>query len=401
MRPQRVQQSEVVVLGAGVAGLLIASQLSESHHVTLIERAANIPLTKYWLTDAKCAEAWPELISCIDCPYQSLDFIAYDGGVYRCYGEYLLWNTEKIVEYLKRDIYRKGGEILTGHTFYSYRVRSSNIRIMINDYAVEAKLAIDCMGYSSPIVYESDVVEILGYYLLYGATFPATERIDPVGLHNMMINKNPSYIEAFPTSDNKLHLILIVPEKNLRPIRSLADSFSFIINSSPYSHLIDYSAGKSNFLGGTIPVGRLKRRALDRIFFFGEAGQANPAATATALTRMLYSCKPIAEFLSARIADDKLRSRDIGDPRLDVMSHFDRRFQVNLFHEILGWSSKRFAEVVQEMGRLQDHQLINSVMFGQNVFSSIFNLKSIRRLIHLNGKNILRNAIKSVAKTRV
>jgi flavin-dependent dehydrogenase len=395
MRTSQSEEFEVVVLGAGIAGLLLASELAANHKVLVIERQSEIYSSKYWLTDEGCAEQHSELQPYIDNKYDHIDFIAYNETSYRCSGKYLLWDTERLIAHLRSVVTAQGGIILPGHTFYSYRLEKDGIKIFANDLVISAKLAIDCMGYRSPIIYAKGVVDILGYYLLYGATFPAAQKIDPVGLHNLSLSSQPGYVEAFPTRDNRLHLILILPVSSARAVTSLREEFDFIINRSPYRHAIAHSSGRQEFLGGIIPVGVVRRNALDRLFFFGEAGQSNPAATATALTRMLYTYKSIAAEISLKIKADRLTARDLDGQELSAISKFDRRFQVALFRDVLRWNSDKFLNLVEEMIRNKNDDIVNSIMFGQA--SSAFKLGTVKELISQKSGHILRNAIKALA----
>lgn len=399
MRPDKTEEFDVVVLGAGIAGLLLASELATRHRVLVIEKQSEVRAPKYWLTDEDCTRQNSELLSCIDVRYEHIDFVAYDNTSYRCSGKYILWHTERLLAHLTSTITSHGGVILPGHTFYSYQSDKAKITIFANDSAFSAKLAIDCMGYGSPIIYAKGIVDILGYYLLYGATFPAAREIDPVGLHNLSLSSRPGYIEAFPTGDNRLHLILILPTPAARPVTTLREEFSFIINRSPYRNAIRSHSTGGEFLGGIIPVGTLRRRALNRLFFFGEAGQSNPAASATALTRMLYAYKFVAAELSSRIEADFLTARDLGAQELSPIRRFDRSFQTSLFRDILRWDSDKFLELVEEMIRTDKAEIVNGIMFGQIDPPSLTSVDTIRRLIFQRSANIARHSLKGLAKS--
>ena len=397
MRPHNTEEFEVIVLGAGIAGLLLASELALHHKVLVIEKQPEIRSHKYWMTDEECTAGNAEILPFVAAKYNHIDFIAYNGESYRCAGNYLLWDTERLISYLEALVTSRGSVILPGHTFYSYKLQKHKITIFANDLAASAKLAIDCMGYGSPIIYAKGIIDILGYYLLYGGTFTAAEKIDPVGLHNMSLSSKPCYVEAFPAG-NKLHLILILPTSSAKAVSSLREEFDFVVNRSPYRRAIQPISGKREFLGGIIPVGTLRRRALDRLFFFGEAGQSNPAATATALTRMLYSYQAVASELSSRIKTDCLSAKDLGEQELSAIRQFDQNFQLALFREILKWDSDKFLALVQEMARTDNHDIVNNIMFGQTL-GSAFNAKTIAQLLSRKSSNILRNLLQGLAKS--
>jgi 2-polyprenyl-6-methoxyphenol hydroxylase-like FAD-dependent oxidoreductase len=363
-------QAEVVVLGAGVAGLLIASELAGLHEVLVLEQAAAIPSTKFWLTDRGSADANPELAPAIDSAYSTMAFTAYEGTSYLVPGDFCMWDSNRLLAALTTKLTRRGGRIEFGQRFYSLGTDDGKASVYVNDRRIDSRLVIDCMGGGSPIIYAKGIVDVIGFYLLYGATFPLRGTLVPVVLHNLMLSHQPGWIEAFPTSDERLHLVLIVPTAQLRPASDLKADFTFIATKSPYAEFIDASGHERRFLGGVVPVARMRRRALDRLFFFGEAGQVNPAASATALTRMLYNHRLIAAHLS-----DCLRAGDTSAQALSrhgapAVGPFNERLQRALFRSILRWNSDDYLRIVRELIAMDDPEFVNHLMFG-NVPESI------------------------------
>lgn len=365
--PRSSQSTEVVVLGAGVAGLLIASRLAADHKVVVLERRPRLPTEKYWLTDCESLRRHPDLEPAVERHYESLDFISATHASFRAAGEYILWNTQSLLELLVNRINERGGQILFNARVYSYRLEAGSIKILFNDSAITAKLAIDCTGYQSPIAYSSGAVRVAGYYILYGSTFPLLEPLDPIGLHNLMMDRKPLYVEAFPTNDGKVHLVLIGTSGAPDAVYSLRDSFSFVLNQSPYRGLIDGGAPEQrSFLGGIIPVGELSRRSLDRIFFFGESGQFNPPASATALTALLHSYEEIGLELANLLRTDDLKEADLASVRHQGLDPFNRRLQLGLFRSIMNWSSHDFDEVIRGLVRGSQNRLVNDLLFGRS-----------------------------------
>lgn len=361
---QSSEAYDIVVLGAGVAGLLIAGELAQRHRVLVLERSESLHCPKYWLTDRASAAANADLETAIDTSYSTMDFIAYDGLTFRATGDYVLWESSRLIDHLANRIKKAGGEIDLGQQFYSIRENRDAIVVMANSRSIRARLVIDCMGYQSPIVFARNVMSVMGYYLLYGATFPLRAAVAPVALHNLMLSDHPGYIEAFPTEDGRLHIVLIVPAAELKPLSSLQSDFTFIVSKSPYAKHIDSPVSpERRFLGGIVPVGRMRRAALDRIFFFGEAGQSNPAASATALTRMLQSYRGISKHLSDCLAADSVSARDLGAVKQPV-GGTNQRLQRALFRSILHWRSDDFRTVIDELVRLDDTELVNHLVFG-------------------------------------
>jgi len=353
---------DVVILGAGVAGLLLASELSRVARVLVLERNERPAVTKYWVTTEEALTRNADLASAADWALDSMDFIAFDGATYRSEGSYRLWNTTALTCLLLQRTQERGGVVAFGQTFYSYARGRTGLTIMANGERITARLAIDCMGHQSPIIMAEGCGRIAGYYLLHGATFPMTGTLMPVALHNLSLSEHAAYVEAFPTSDGQLHIVLIIPARELRPSTNLSAEFEFVVRRSPYSKFIA-DPRKRSFLGGIIPVVRIKRRALDRLFFYGEAGQVHPAASGTALTRMLLSYRDVAAFLADRLQHDRLAASELSEAPGKI-GRLNQAIQLALFRDILQWSSRRFRTIVVEADRLRNHQLMNELFFG-------------------------------------
>ena len=357
-------QADVVVLGAGIAGLLIGSELAQRHDVLILEKAAALPNTKYWLTDRGSADLNPELLPALDSIYPGMAFTAYDGTSYLAPGDFLLWNSEKLLGALAAKLTAANGRIEFGQRFYSLNTAGQKAVVYANDVRIECRLVIDCMGAESPIIYAKNVVDVLGFYLLYGATFRMRETLTPVALHNLMLSHQPGWVEAFPTSDGRLHLVLIVPTSQLRPASDLKADFTFISTKSPYAAHIESPNTDRHFLGGVVPVARMRRQALDRIFFYGEAGQVNPAASATALTRMLYNHRAIGRHLSECLRTDRLDAATLASHGAPAVSALNQKIQRAIFRGILRWNSDEYLRIVRELIAIDDARFANHLMFG-------------------------------------
>ena len=359
---------EVVVAGGGVSGLLLARALASAHDVILIEQRPEIPRAKYWLTDDLSAEQNPELSAAIDCHYRHLDFLAYDSTCARIHGTYVLWDTDKLIAILLEDTRTRGARILTGHRLYAYRHIKRGIVIRANALEIEAKLLVDCMGFASPIVSALGTASILGYFILTGQRLLAKAAIDPVGLHNVMLQRTPTYLELFPTKDGFVDAAMIIPARSFNGKNTLAQDFQFVVRSSHYSALLDFpEPNLQRRYYGIIPVGKVKRVALDRIVFAGEAGQCNPATSATCLTRMLVIHHQMARRLSENLHSGQLSARALTRGHTQAMTAMNRLFQEELFKSLLDASSIQFKRLVEELHDQPD-ELVNDLIFARHDF---------------------------------
>jgi hypothetical protein len=360
--------TDVVVAGGGISGLLIASALASKFSVVLLEQRESIPCNKYWLTDAETVRKNPHLEACVDSYYESMDFVAYDGLTAAVKGDYSLWDTNKLLGRLEQDVRDAGAKVLTGHTLYSLSQKSDAIIIRANSQTIRAKLLIDCMGFGSPIVGARNVATIKGYYIVHGCEVQLKDHVRPVGLDNVIINRHPAFFELFPTSKGTAHTALILPSQQYKPARSISSELDFILRKSHYSKQIAQppSENRKGYFG-IVPVGRLKTAALDRIVFFGEAGQANPAATATALTRMLLVYQELAGSIGQCLNQNTLTRSHLTRSMPPYMSRMNRVFQELLFDSLLSFNSDDFQQFVQDLQE-SPADIVNDMIFAKLSF---------------------------------
>lgn len=386
--------TDVIVAGGGIAGLLIATALAPRFSVTLLEQADSLPRNKYWLTDAQAARDNAQFENCIDTFYDSFDFVAFDGLTATIHGDYCLWDTDALIELLSRRLTSSGVRVLTGHRLYSFHYGKDNISVRANSETIQAKLLIDCMGFGSPIVGAKDVATILGYYIVQGCEVAVTGNIRPIALDNVAVNRNPAFFELFPTSKGTAHAAIILPSHGYKTDRSLQREFAFIVTQSHYSeHIAWKTASNDNHYFGIVPVGRLHKPALDRIVFFGEAGQANPAASATGLTRFLRVYRQLANGLAECLETGQLGRKHLLKILPSYMTRMNRAFQESLFDNILSFDSDQFRRLVEELKEYPD-QTVNAFLFAEYDFHTPETLKialdALLRRKSIVGKNILR-----------
>jgi hypothetical protein len=227
------------------------------------------------------------------------------------------------------------------------------------------------MGFGSPLVGAKDIATITGYYILHGCKVEIQDEIRPVALDNVIIDRRPAYFELFPASDGTAHASIILPSRQHIPGRSIKGELNFILGRSHYAKKIIWDpARQMTPYFGIIPVGRLRKSALDRIVFFGEAGQANPATSATALTRMLHTYKEMAQGIVQCLKMDDLRQASLLRAFPPSMTRMNRGFQETLFESMLSFSSDDFRRLVQDLQRYPN-EVINDLIFADFDFRTL------------------------------
>lgn len=388
-----MKASDIIIAGAGISGLLLASKLSEKFSVIVLEKEDEKPPQKYWLISNSCLKENEFLKDSVDNYYNHMDFISHDLISYRLKGDYILLDSNKLFNILKNKIKANNGKIHYSYRFYSYFIRNSQIHILANSEIYSTKILVDCMGYASPLILSKGVMQIIGYHMLYGATLILKKEFSPICLANIMINKNPVYFEAFPKSDGTAYTSVIRPISQITSLEDLKKEFDFIIEKSMYSLYFENSANE-NKLGGIVPIGKMKVKALDRVVFFGESAQMNPSASGTCMTMLLKNYKIISDFIEERIKSNKLSKRNL-ESRPSLGNAFSQKFQMYLFQEMLNWSSDDFAKFLDLLNHI-DHASINKFLFNEIDCSSFIRKKSLTSVLKSGNFMWVKPLIKTV-----
>lgn len=372
-------QYDVTVCGAGISGLLMASELSKTSSVVVLEKSHRSQCSnKFWLTTRKSLDENPELSNCVDSEWDEMDFIAYNRSKFTTKGPYILWNTKALESYLIEMITANGSKVLYGHRFYSYEITKNSIRSYANALAFDSHILIDCMGYSSPVVSSTNAVNILGYYHLYGRTMNLNKPMNPVAADNVIISGTPSFLEVFPKSNGSANVVLIAPAKGISSLEQLESDFNFIVQETHYADALSplYDA---DALHGIVPIGKVRKRALDRILFYGEAGQIHPASSCTCLNKLLLGYKAVASTVKQRIDSGRVSADDLIEviPR---MSGFAQRFHQNLFRQMNCLTSHEGPSFVELMHCL-DHKSLDDLFFGEIRPAHFIQLANLARVI--------------------
>ena len=354
---------DVIVLGAGVSGLLIGSELSKRHSVLVVDKATSLPMNKYWVTEELNNKLIADMITndCIEAKFSSMDFLTHTGFHHSIRGKYILWNSTRLVRFFQNKILANNSEVVLSSNFYSYSPDRDGVIVHINDSKIRTKIIVDCMGKDSRISYAKGISRIDGFYELYGKRVELDKPINPICLHNIIMGKSPYYLEVFPYN-HSAYVALLRPFLKARKKSRIKDMFNEIVNRSAYSKYFADSH-EEVVVEGIVPVGVMRRNAINNVFFFGEAAFDNPSATGTCLSTIILKYQLIAEHLHKRILANKLTGNDL-QYRLNKNGNFNMIFQNELFKKVIRWNSTDFDAMIHQISNLPD-EIINEVLFSR------------------------------------
>ncbi|HZG09110.1 MAG TPA: lycopene cyclase family protein [Allosphingosinicella sp.] len=370
---------DVVICGAGISGLLLAAEVSKYLSVVVIERNPRSACSnKFWLTSRQSLECNPELEAYIDSRWSEMEFIASTGDQFTAKSDYVLWDTHRLEAALLATIASNGANVLYEHRFYTYNYAGDRIIARANNCSFRAALLVDCMGFASPIVSGTGSVRILGYHHLYGRVLQLKKEITPVAADNVILSDSPALFEVFPRADGKANAVLIAPAASIRSTQTLAQEFNFIVEKSHYSAILEKMPG-GEILQGVVPVGVVNSPALNRILFFGEAGQLHPAATGTCLTRLLLQYKSVAAGIRRTVEAGRLQAQDLARVTRPL-GGFATKFHQSLFLEQTKATSSRGKAFIELLGCL-DQKSVDDLIFGEITLAHFLQPDNLARVI--------------------
>lgn len=245
------------------------------------------------------------------------------------------------------------------------------------------------MGSNSPIVHSHRLLSVYGYYCIAGSIVNLYRNINPIALHNISINKNPRYLEFFPLNNNTAYSILIMPVSSIVSFEQLYNEFKISLRSNDYCDIVD-SNSLSNKLHGIITVGKLKATALNRILFFGEASQIQPAISATAVHNILMNLDKITYTINSLLEKDNLSAKSLYNVYYSN-SRFNRNLQRKLFKKLITLNSYEFKKMLASLSTLPEGTL-ESLIFADIDLVFLLKNSSLGSLIF---NPLIRSALRS------
>src|ERR1035437_7768445 len=117
---------DVIIAGAGISGLLIASELSKSFSVLIIESKDELEINKFWVTLKSCLNSNLHLKNYVDSYFNNMEFSDAYQNSYKLTGEYILWKTPELLDYLTNSVLSNKGKIYFSQRFCGYRTEKSH-----------------------------------------------------------------------------------------------------------------------------------------------------------------------------------------------------------------------------------------------------------------------------------
>lgn len=300
---------DVIVLGAGIAGLTISSELSRKYKVLVIEKnRGDTSQNKAWVTEEKLIID-NNLESCIINHFDKCYLEGYSNNKFYLYHKGCSVDENNVLQIFKDRIIKQGSLINYNEKFIKYIKQNNNVQVITNKGSYYSKLIIDCMGIYSSIAYKAQIYKRRFYLPVWGGIYEGFKmRSDSVRLGKYMSKVNPPKIfEGFPYKNDLIWTVTFsFVKKNLSYLK-----YKLIHeqNINKYQKEIGIKLRKIKDIYGTIPVGSTNKLAIDRVFFFGDSGLISSPVLASGFTNVLQMYKRISTHIDKCIDKNKLDSK--------------------------------------------------------------------------------------------
>ena len=323
---------DVIILGAGPAGLSLAAELAPHVRVLVLERSPLGQTAASWYSyadrvrehglDAAVAFRTDHIL------FRSENF------AHRLVDECVVLDHHEVLHIWHERAVACGARFVHA-TYVSHAVTGGAVLVQSSEGEHRARLLIDCSGSHSKIVADRRLIKRKNAWVLYGARIRLPTPAPDVGIMYLPLGDEANtYLGIHPFSATELNVYLFQGQLDtLGNPALLAPLFEqTLARLYPEAEVVEP-------LGGSIVSGVLSRYALDRVVFFGAAGMMNPDAIGMGFNEILRKVRGFAGDLRALLANDRLSARHL---RRLASSVRDR--EVLHFQRVIGAFSLHFVK---------------------------------------------------------
>ncbi|MBU0758421.1 MAG: NAD(P)-binding domain-containing protein [Nanoarchaeota archaeon] len=300
---------DVVIVGAGPAGLLLGSELSREHNILVIEKDRIKDYHKPWTTEKRIVEE-AGLDKFITASFEKSFIRSFDGQKFIISADLVTVNDLAILKYCRDKVIENRSKIIEKCEFQKIIKRTKNeIAIKTSTGKFSARLLIDCSGSDSML--SPEVTGRQFYCPTYGGVYNYRIKKEEICLVEAFYEGPPkTFISIYPINE---HQTVVYTDQylieNIDPL-SLKELHE---NNIKNCYLKDELKGKKMVreVYGTIPMGDMKKHAMDNISFFGDTCLLGAPIIASGFTNIAQHYRNYASFLTEKLKKNELTEKHL------------------------------------------------------------------------------------------
>lgn len=288
---------DVVIIGGGPSGLLLASMLAPSLNVIVLEQGVFGRTTKYWVTTVRRLEK-NRLGNCILSSASRVTVGTFLGSKVVGEGDLAVVDDCIFLQTLIDRCSKAEVDLIDSARLLSLSWGRDYIEVITTGGEFKGRLVVDATGGGSPIARTFRLHKLSGFFSVYGAHVTAIDLSsqDVVLAHVHHLGHPPPMLEIIPTGPTSAFCAIFIASKRSVDPEKLQSSFGIHLKNNPFVSM----TGATKLEGarmGVIPIGRLKKRKLPGIVAHGEAALVQPPLLGTAFNDVLEYTTLVAEAI--------------------------------------------------------------------------------------------------------
>lgn len=321
---------DIIIAGAGPAGMSAAVELSKHFKVLILEKQKPGTTLSTWYSYEDRAKKY-QLEDAVVIRTNYIKFTAPTAEHFMK-DECVIFDHNKVLEiWLKRA--EANGAVVKQESFISYKNTQNQVTVETSNGRYQARLLVDAMGITSPIIKENNLIKRKDAWVIYGAKMSNVEFENPYQLEYLPLNDSDNtYIGIHPHSETETNIYAFKGQKNtIGNPDELKEKFNKTIKE------ILPNAKKIQTLRGTIVSGHLKKFALDNVIFFGSSGMLNPDGCGMGFNQILLKHQEFASRIK-----DAMDANMLDQKSLQKVAHSLKDQETINFQKIIGAFSLYF-----------------------------------------------------------
>ncbi|MCP4239957.1 MAG: NAD(P)-binding protein [bacterium] len=326
----KTEAFDIIIAGAGPAGLSIAAELAAHHSVLIIEQKRPGTTAASWYSYRDRAEEHG-LTDCVAFESDHLHFVA-PSFQHNMQDDCVVLDHNRVLEQWLSAA-KANGAVVHQTSFRDFRYCDEGVLVETSDGTFRAALLIDAMGAPSAIAEKHKLVKRKDAWVIYGARIEIPQNDRPTQIEYYPLNDEANtYVGVHPYNDQETNFYIFNGQSGTygKP-HELKEQFERVLKQHhPDARVLQQ-------LCGTIPSGILKHYSLDRVIFWGAAGMLNPDGCGMGFNEILQQRKTFTAGILRVMAEKKLDRKSLHGVARSI-----RNIETMHFQRIIGAFSLYF-----------------------------------------------------------
>ena len=321
---------DIIIAGAGPAGLTAAVELSRKFKILVIERREPGTTSSTWYSYADRTKRY-DIDDAVAFRTDHIMFTSPSQS-HKMVDDCVILDHNKVLRlWIERAT--KNGAVIRQESFRDYEYKDDGVVVKTNKGTYFARLLIDAMGSGSKILQQHDLIKRKDAWVIYGGLIRHPKMEKPYELEYYPLNDpENTYVGIHPLNDTETNIYVFQGRSNtMGNPAELVGKFKEVIKD------IQPNGEKIQNLGGTIVSGSLKKYALRNIIFFGASGMLNPDGCGMGFNEILKQHRTFAKEITKAMENNTLDEKT-----LSQVADSLRDQEVMNFQKIIGAFSLYF-----------------------------------------------------------